>query len=251
MHNRERTMSKCFRRLICVGTVFIVFLTSVSTAVANPSVRRYGTLNDMHEMGKRDGVIKLRDALSAAHTYAVGTIQFGLGEITTIAGVTWLDYGYDGLGNAITMVPAEEAAVVLLTSDVSEWEETIMATALAREELYRHILTVAKERGIDVGKPFPFLLEGVCSRVLMHVSHGRNLLFSEGTTYEPIFKHERKEWVVKHGVMVGFYMPPVDGEVEREQGEWFLHMVIPDENSTGCVDDIATQEGMVLKLPKN
>ena len=119
----------------------------------------YGHLKKMVHRRNSAGVVKLREALSAANGYAVGAISGGPGEITVINDRVWLDYGEDGLGNGVSEL-GEESAVLLVTSSVAEWHEVNVPEAMSLDQLQVFILAQAEQINLNIRDPFPFLLSG-------------------------------------------------------------------------------------------
>jgi acetolactate decarboxylase len=200
-------------------------------------------------MKKIDGVVNLQMAIPSVNGYAVGAIQQGLGEITVIDSEIWLDYGKDGIGNSINNIPADEKAVLLVTSQVSEWQEVKIQNTLSKEELYKYILEKAKQHGLDVNAPFPFLLEGSFESLLLHVINGQNPKFSDHGKKGHIFKQLIEKRNNEKAIVIGFYSASTQGVYTHPNESWHLHVVIKHENIGAHVDDISIKKNTILRLP--
>lgn len=109
---------------------------------------------------KIDGVVDLKMAVSAPHTYAVGAIKKGEGEITVHNSEVWLSYGKDGLNRTTRTIPESEQALLLVTAQVENWQEIVVPKNMSQPELYKFIIEQAEKYALAPNQPFPFLLEG-------------------------------------------------------------------------------------------
>jgi hypothetical protein len=140
--------------------VLVLLCCHSGTAFAsNYNMQNHGHFKKMMHKKKTEGVVNLQKAIPSVNGYAVGAIQQGLGEITVIDSKIWLDYGKDGIGNSVNSAPADEKAVLLVTSQVEKWRKIRIESPLSKERLYKFILEQAEQHGLDVNAPFPFLFE--------------------------------------------------------------------------------------------
>ncbi|HID02004.1 MAG TPA: hypothetical protein EYP18_02150 [Desulfobacterales bacterium] len=96
-------------------------------------------------MKKTEGIVNIQKAIPPVNGYAIGAIQKGLGEITVLNSEVWLDYGKDGIGHSVHSIPANEKAVLLVTSQVEKWQKIGVHDKLSREQLFTFILEKAKQ----------------------------------------------------------------------------------------------------------
>lgn len=160
-----------------------------------------------------------------------------------------MDYGKDGFGKSVKSVPAEEQAVLLVTSQVSKWQEIPVQTTFTKEELYTFIHEQAKQHGLDADTPFPFLLEGKFDNLSLHVINGRNPEFAGHGKKGTFYKEIREERNNQKATVIGFYSADTQGVYTHPGESWHLHAVIKDENIGAHVDDISILNGSTLKLP--
>ena len=218
-----------------------------ATANGPFNLHHYGHFKKMVHRRNSRGAVKLKKAISTANVYAVGAISGGRGEITVIDGRVWLDYGQDGLGNAVSE-PGEESAVLLVTSTVSEWHEVSVPKAMSRHQLQVFILAQAEQINLSIRDPFPFLMTGNFPSLELHVINGENPEFSghgSGHFYQ-MHKTSRKK---QSAQIVGFYSADTQGVYTHPGDSWHLHAVLADEQAGTHVDNLSVNQEVKLMLP--
>lgn len=212
------------------------------------AVKSYGKYKRMIHMKDSTGVVKLTDALSSDHLFAVGAVQHGLGEITVVDGKPYLDYGDDGIGNSKNVIPSDEQAVLLVTAEVKQWQSIKIPDFLSQDKLFEVILSKAKEHGLDVEKPFPFMLEGGFKELKVHVINGRNPKFAGHGSKEKFFHSAVATKTHQSASVVGFYSASNQGIYTHPGESWHLHAIIKENNASVHVDGIHTGH-TTLRLP--
>jgi alpha-acetolactate decarboxylase len=233
-------MNKCILLLLS-------FFISSTVAAEEIEVKSYGHYKKMIHMKNTDGVVGLKKAISGKNSYAVGAIQQGVGEITVLNGKIYLDYGKDGIGNSIHTIPPHEKAVLLAISNVEQWQSVKIKKPLPKENLFKAILSKAKEQGLDISKPFPFLLEGRFKDLQIHVINGQNPKFGGHGSKEKMFHMAKETMGHQAATIVGFYSADDQGTYTHPGESWHLHAVIDDIGAH--VDDIHSGMNVTLKLP--
>jgi alpha-acetolactate decarboxylase len=233
-----------------MNKTFLLLLSLLISGIAAAEaveVKSYGHYKKMIHMKNTDGVVGLKMAIPKHNSYAVGAIQDGAGEITVLNGKIYLDYGKDGMGNSIHTIPPHEKAVLLATSSVDKWQSTKIKKPLAKEDLFKAILSKAKEMGLDVKKPFPFLLEGRFKDLQIHVINGKNPKFGGHGSKEKMFHMAKQTKGHQAATIVGFYSADDQGTYTHPGESWHLHAIIDDIGAH--VDEIHSGMNVVLKLP--
>lgn len=230
--------------------------TALTVGILNPiayaesiNIESYGHYKKMIHKKNTDGVIGLKKAIASKNSYAVGAIQKGAGEITVLNGKVYLDYGKDGIGNALNTIPEHEKAVLLATTTVEKWQSIKISSPMPKEHLFKTILSKAKEHGLDVEKPFPFLLEGGFKELKIHVINGQNPKFEGHGGKEKMFKMSTDIKTHQMATVVGFYSASNQGVYTHPNESWHLHTIIEEQNISAHVDDIHTGMSITLKLP--
>lgn len=232
-----------------VAAIFVA-VTCMSANAEEIGIQSYGHYKKMIHMKKTSGVVNLSKAIPSDNSYAVGAIQEGLGEITVIDGQVWLDYGKDGIGNSSNTIPANEQAVLLVTSQVKKWQNAKISNELSNEELFKAILQKAGELGLNTNEPFPFLLEGSFEKLIIHVINGKDPQFKGHGGQAKLFRQAKEERNNQKATVVGFYSAKTQGVYTHPGEYWHLHAVIKEENIGAHVDGISTNANIILKLPR-
>ena len=247
IQNRDLHVKKIAKRCI---VPLLILIGSTYADTNTTTVKSYGNFKKMVSTAKTQGVVDLQQAISPANEYAVGALRHGLGEITVIDSMVWLDYGKDGFGNAFNKIPKQEQAVILATAQVEKWQSIKIDDGLSKEALYENILEEAEDNGVDINKPFPFLLEGRFDTLLLHVINGKNTMAGDHGEKKHFFNQIKEEHRHQIAVVVGFYSSDIQGVYTHPGKSWHLHAVLNERNAGAHVDDIRTDK-VILKLPYN
>ncbi len=237
--------------------LFIVFCTTVSAHAEEKglpfNLKHYGNFKKMVHMKKVDGVVDLKTALDGKHIFGVGAIKNAEGEITVYDGKAWLSYGKDGLDKVTHKIPDGEQAMLLVTAEAEKWKEIIIPKNMDEPELYEFILAEAGKAGVNINKPFPFLIEGRAQNLVWHILNGIETTAADkkhGHSEHKFLKSivEKRERV--SAVLIGFYSADIQGVFTHPGELWHTHVIIKDEKKAGHVEKFGTGKGSVFKLPK-
>ena len=226
-----------------------LFICGSHMITVNYNLKSYGNFSRMVHTKQIEGVANLHDVIPAANGYAVGAIQNGSGEITIIDNEEWLDYGKDGIGNSINEVPADEETVLLVTAQVADWREIKIPQNFDKHGLFEFILAEAKQHGLDIQAPFPFLLQGSFESIEFHVINGINPKFEGHGSQGHFFNQKKAQRDDQKAVVIGFYSAELQGVYTHPGESWHLHVAIKGENIGAHVDDIVAKQNTLLKLP--
>ena len=156
----------------------------------------------------------------------------------------------------------KHGAFFLVWTEQKDWIDVpLPATVKGYADLQKFVQEKAQAAGIDVTKPFPFLLSGTPVEIKWHINVDRtegkpitNELFVRSkepyvTKAEPVdiigFYSERHS-----GVFLSPYAPAIkDGSGMKNAIH--IHHVSRTSKASGHIDDITFGEGMVLRLPKH
>ncbi len=243
------------KQLIVSALIFPLLMTSSLAQETAPfSLKHYGHFKKMMHMKKTDGVVDLKQAISAPHIYGVGAPAHGTGEITVIDGKLWLDYGADGLGDAQHSPSKDEQAVILVTAAVAKWRNITVPEDMNAVKLHAFILTQASANGLNTKKPFPFMLEGQYFDLDWHVLNGLKPKGGHSGAaaagdHKGLYKKTKEHQADNAGKIVGFYSAANQGVYTHPGESWHLHLVIEKEGKAGHIDAVSVRNGTVLKLP--
>ena len=127
-------------------------------------------------------------------------------------------------------------------------------------DLQQFVKARAQAAGIDVTKPFPFLLSGTPAELKWHINIDR----TEGKPITKELYAKSKEPFIMKGEpvdIVGFYseshagifltqFAPAIKEGSGMTNAIHIHLVSKTSKAAGHIDDITLGENMVLRLPK-
>ncbi len=209
-------------RLIVTAPLLMALATPSFAQETDPfGLIHYGHFQKMMHMKKTDGIVDLAEATAAPHLYGVGAPAHGTGEITLVNGRLWLDYGTDGLGNAVHTPSDGEQAVLLVTAEVSEWRDVEVPGDMSEDEMHAFILAEAASGGIDTKVPFPIMLDG------QHFDLDRQVLNGLRATNggHDMFEKAREHQADNAGLIVGFYSADIQGVFTHPGESWHLHLL--------------------------
>jgi acetolactate decarboxylase len=221
-------------------------------------VEYVGAQKDVFVSGKAASVVSLEDVSGRKGLYAMGPVDGLDGEITIfdskpyITKVRGADYVMDNTW--------KHGAFFLVWTEQTKWQEVpVPLTIKGYVDLQMFVKAQAMAAGLDVTKPFPFLLSGTPVEIKWHINVDR----TEG---KPItkesFAKSKQPFVTKNEPVdiIGFYSEhhagvfltqytPVIKEGSGMENAIHIHFVSRTSKASGHIDDIILGEGMVLRLP--
>jgi alpha-acetolactate decarboxylase len=235
-----------------VTALFFCMLTVASAAGEWPfNISVYGNFQRMFHAGDVSGKITLASIPFFASTYGVGALAGLQGEILVWDGSVLVTPGESVSGS--TQPPrTDDQAALLITAQVKEWESVQVPGDMTPAELERFLIDAASSRGIDIKKPFPFLVKGEITDYSWHVvtgaakRHGSGATHQQGHASNRIFSGAETK-----GKLVGFYSAEEFEGVISHLGER-LHIHFTDEEIkiSGHLDTFGIRKGAILLLPK-
>lgn len=222
-------------------------------------VEYVGAQRDIFKSGKATSVVSLEELADRKGLYAMGPIDGLDGEITIFDSKPYIT---QVRGNDYTLDRTfKHGAFFLVWSEQKDWVDVQLPAAVkGYVDLQKFVKEKAQTAGIDVTRPFPFLLAGTPVEIKWHINVDR----TEG---KPITKElflKCKEHYVTKGEpvdIVGFYsehhagifltqFAPAIKEGSGMENAIHLHLVSRSSKAAGHIDDITLGEGMILRLPK-
>ena len=221
-------------------------------------VEYVGAQKDVFVSGKAASVVSLDDPAGRKGLYAMGPVDGLDGEITIfdskpyITRVSGADYVMDNTW--------KHGAFFLVWTEHTKWQDVpVPFTIKGYVDLQMFVKAQALAAGLDVTKPFPFLLFGTPVEIKWHINVDR----TEG---KPItkesFAKSKRPFVTKNELVdiIGFYSEhhagvfltqytPVIKEGSGMENAIHIHVVSRTSKASGHIDDIILGEGMVLRLP--
>jgi acetolactate decarboxylase len=245
-----------------VAIVVLIVITAYAAIVGAKKeglVEYVGAQKDVFVSGKAASVVALEDLAGHKGLYAVGPIDGLDGEITIFDSKPYIT---QVRGNDYTMDKTfKHGAFFLVWSEQTTWRDVpVPNTVKGYVDLQNFVKAQAQAAGIDVSKPFPFLMTGSPVEIKWHINVDR----TEGKPItKELFYKSKQPFVTKNEPVdiIGFYAEHRDGiflpkytsvikEGSGMENNLHIHLVSKTSKAAGHIDDITFGEGMVLRLPK-
>ena len=255
---RRQTVAIGFTVIAVVGLIVTAYAAIVG-AKREGLVEYVGAQRDVFVSGKALSVVSLEDLAGRKGLYAMGPIDGLDGEITIfdskpyITKVRGKDFVMDNT--------FRHGAFFLVWSEQTKWQDVpVPNTVKGYIDLQQFVKAQAQAAGIDVTKPFPFLLSGTPVEIKWHINVDR----TEGKPItKDLFFKSKEPFVTKNEPVdiIGFYSEhhagvfltattPVIKEGSGMTNAIHIHLVSRASKAAGHIDDITLGEDIVLRLPK-
>ena len=256
---KKQSMVMGFAVVAIVVMIVVAAYAAIVGSKKEGLVEYIGAQKDVFVSGKASSVVSLEDLAGRKGLYAMGPIDGFDGEITIfdskpyITKVRGKDYTMDNT--------LKHGAFFLVWSEQSKWLDVPVPGAVkGYVDLQQFVKAQAQAAGIDVTKPFPFLLSGTPAELKWHINVDR----TEGKPItKELFAKSKEPFVTKGESVdiVGFYSESHAGvfltqytqaikEGSGMKNSMHIHLVSRTSKAAGHIDDITLGDGMVLCLPK-
>lgn len=210
-------------------------------------VKYFGALKNMMHKGDISAKFDLVDLKGTKNLYAIGALENLKGEIQIFDSASFNTFVQDSI--VAIDDTFNKKATLLVYSIVESWDSyNIPNDIVTYEQLEKHIASVAKKNGINIEKPFPFLIEGKAREFDWHVIN-----WKDGDTEH---SHEKHVNSGLHGTkydqqveLLGFYSDSHHAVFTHHTTNMHIHVKTGDGKLAGHVDALTLGKGMVLKLP--
>jgi len=203
----------------------------------------------MHK-GDLSAKVTLDELKEMNHLFALGAVENLKGEVLILDGIPSVSYvkGNDSSKTMMLDDSFEKNACLLVLASVEEWESiNIPNTVVTYEEFEGYVAETAAEKGIDIEKPFPFMIEGLAKSFDWHI-----IDWPENDTEH---SHEKHIYSGLYGTlenqtveMLGFYSNKHHAIFTHHSTN--MHVHVKSDKATGHADNFTLGENMILKLPK-
>ena len=254
----RKTMATGFVAMAVLGSLLTAYAAIVG-AKKEGLVEYVGAQKEIFKTGKAASVVTLEDLADRKVLYAIGPIDGLDGEITIfdskpyITQVRGTDYTLD--------TSFRHEAFFLVWTEQANWIDVPLPAAVKGYiDLQNFVKEQAHKAGIDVSKPFPFILAGTPVEIKWHINVDR----TEGKPItKELFVRSKAPFVTKNepvdiigfysdhhvGVFLAEYAPAIK-EGSGMKNAIHIHLVSKTSKAAGHIDDILFGDGMVLRLPK-
>ena len=213
-------------------------------------LQTWGTLRE----ALRDGEVEARvDTADVAHVgvWGVGALEGLAGEVTIADGEVWVTEGDADAPTTRRARAAEASATVLFAAEVDEWIELDVDQPVDPSVLDAYVASRAKAAGLDVERPFPFVVEGELVHLNMHVVAGECPIRARMTGADVAHRPYELHADSAQGRLVGLFAPDSAGIVCHMGSSTHTHVLLEGERPmTGHVETVGLAAGAKLRLPR-
>jgi len=242
----------------------LCIITGAGTALGINSIKDglieyIGTQREIFKTGKATSVISLESFAKHSALYAVGPVEGLDGEITIFNSKPYVTKVRD---HEFTMDNTlNHGAFFLVWTEQTKWQDvTVPQTVRGYVELQKFVKYQAQALGVDVAKPFPFLISGTPDEIKWHINIDR----TEGKPItKELFVKSKQPFVTRNQAVdiigfyaedrIGVYMAEYAPAIKEGSGiknSIHIHLVTKDGKAAGHIDDLTLGGNMVLRLPR-
>ncbi|MEZ4936446.1 MAG: acetolactate decarboxylase [Crocinitomicaceae bacterium] len=219
------------------------------TLVQSPTfkVHHHGALKQIMHQGNISAQASLSDFKELRHLYALGALENLKGEILILNSQPFIS-NYEGQKMKID-TSMDFNATLFVYADVENWQSYEIPVGITSyEELEKFIENTAREKGLNLEEPFPFLVEGEARKVDWHVINWPE----EDTEHT----HEKHVTSGEHGTLenkpvevLGFFSTHHHAIFTHHTTNMHLHFITENGDLAGHADNLIPGDQMHLKLP--
>jgi alpha-acetolactate decarboxylase len=215
------------------------------------NVSAYGNFKRMVHTGDASGKISLASIPHSAGTYGVGALADLQGEILVWDGRVFITPG-ESVSASTQPARAGDQAALLVTAQVTEWERVQVPRDMAQKEFERFVIDTAHSKGIDIQKPFPFIVMGEITDYAWHVvtgtakGHGGSAQHHQSHANKRTFSGAETK-----GKLIGFFSgEELEGVISHPGERFHVHYADDDLKISGHLDSFGVRKWATLLLPK-
>jgi acetolactate decarboxylase len=197
--------------------------------------------------GNIQSVISLASLSTKKHLYALGAVENLKGEIQIFDGKPSNSFVVDSILQIRDSYNLK--ASLLVYAEVEEWTASEVSNITTKSDLEELIFETAKSNGINIEKPFPFLLEGTITSLDWHVINWKDT--------DTIHDHKKHKESGLNGTLnnkyveiLGFYSTKHKAIFTHHTTNVHMHFKTKNKAIAGHIDDLELSETLTLKLPK-
>jgi len=234
---------------IIIATILVLLFSSCQNTdnKANLTEVKYSGALRSIMLGNIQPVISLDSLSNKKHLYALGAAENLKGEIQIFNSKPSNSFLVDSSLQIKDTYKLK--ATLLVYAEIEEWDSFQISTIKTKSDLEATIFEMAKSNGINIEKPFPFLLEGTVATLDWHVIN-----WIDGDTVHTHKKHKESglnDRLTNRTVEVlGFYSTKHKAVFTHHTTNVHMHFKTLDNSVAGHVDDIRINT-VTLSLPKS
>ena len=197
--------------------------------------------------GNIQSVISLDSLSKMKNLYALGAVDNLKGEIQIFDSQPSNSFVVDS--NLQIKDTYNIKASLLVYAEIEAWDSFQIENSKTKSDLEKQIFKIATDIGIDIEKPFPFLLEGTIASIDWHVIN-----WKDGDTIHNHKKHKESglNGTLKDSKVqiIGFYSTKHKAIFTHHTTNMHMHFKTNDGAIAGHIDDLLLENSITLKLPK-
>ncbi len=232
---------------VCICVVVLFAAVGLADDPGPAEVRYDGQMRKVMQDGDLSAAIDLRKLAKMKDLYALGPLDGLKGEVTIWDGKPSVARIRDG--KVAISDSFEHKACFLVYAEVKSWQEVAIPDEIKDEkQLEEFVKGAGAEAGIEVKRPFPFLVKAAPKKVTLHVV---NKTDDSPHTKESHEKIKLRFSVENEAVqIVGFYSDSHHGVFTHHTTNIHMHAITDDGKQSGHVETIQFGKGGKLLLPK-
>lgn len=228
--------------------LFAALLMSCQNSQPRYEVHHRGALRTLMHAGDLRATVALDTLQTLPQLYALGALENLKGEVLIYDNEAFVSFVQD---SAVRVArDFGHKAALLVYAQNSQWHEIEIEEELATANaLEAFVVQAAKQRGLNLEAPFPFLLKGTIAALDWHVVN-----WAEGDTVHTHAKHKASGM---HGRLeqeaveiLGFYSDRHQGVFTHHDSKLHMHAKTVAGDFAGHVDELQMNRAMRLLLPK-
>ncbi len=208
-------------------------------------VKSAGEMRDVMMKGNLEAHFDVSTLRGTKGLYALGPVAGLQGEITVLDGKPSITTLRDGKPMVNEAWPK---ACFLVYAQVEAWQKVPVSKEVETlEQLETFVLGAARKAGLDVEKPFPFLVSGTPNLLKYHV-----IWKSDGLPHTKELHQKAKvafQLKDREVEMIGFYSDKHHGIFTHHDSNIHVHARSKDGKDAGHVDALTLRGNMTLHLP--
>lgn len=208
----------------------LTFLCACAAAPRNPEFSSWGELRRVLKLGETGGRVDLSVA-AKEKCFGIGALAGLAGEVIVIDGRVWVSEA-DGSSRVTParLARSGEQATLLALAEVDAWDPIEPGEGAALhgnfEEFGELFRRACMDRGLDLERPIPFLIEGEVASLDLHVLGGACPYANPDLPPETApFRATITNMPVR---LVGFYAEGMQGRLTHHGSNTHVHVLTQD-----------------------
>lgn len=225
--------------------------TNASASGGTIPIRTYGSLQFMMEQGQTRSVVSLATLRAESTLVGLGSLSALRGEIAILPNEIWVSYpNDDGTSRANEIGSADETAAFVVAAAVPNWQTVPLAEDTSFDQLADAIEAIGRSAGLNVDRPFPFLIEGSLANLNFNVVDGRAFQGAPSFSRDELrVASPKRKYDAVEGTIVGFFGRDEYREFLHPGTRLHAHVVLRSEGQMGHVDSVDLPRGVTFRVP--